>query len=132
MKVQYGEEMANHSGPESCGMHREVHVEALTGETDRPAIEPRNQNSGMPTLLSEAEGNMVHDDNRKSCTDPTRSETLCMSGSFSHGSSEISSVPGATWPGRAGKVNDRNPAIDAVEKSDTPIVCAGQRIDQEG
>lgn len=114
--------MANHSGPESCGMHREVHVEALTGETDRPAIEPRNQNSGMPTLLSEAEGNMVHDDNRKSCTDPTRSETLCMSGSFSHGSSEISSVPGATWPGRAGKVNDRNPAIDAVEKSDTPIV----------
>jgi group II intron reverse transcriptase/maturase len=122
MKVQYGEEMANHSGPESCGMHREVHVEALTGETDRPAIEPRNQNSGMPTLLSEAEGNMVHDDNRKSCTDPTRSETLCMSGSFSHGSSEISSVPGATWPGRAGKVNDRNPAIDAVEKSDTPIV----------
>jgi RNA-directed DNA polymerase len=122
MKVQYGEELANHSGPESCGMHREVHVEALTGETDRPAIEPRNQNSGMPTLLSEAEGNMVHDDNRKSCTDPTRSETLCMSGSLSRGSSEISTVPGATWPGRAGKVNDRNPAIDADEKSDTPIV----------
>ena len=114
--------MANHSGPESCGMHREVHVEALTGETDRPAIEPRNHNSGMPTLLSEAEGNMVHDANRKSCTDPTRSENLCMSGSLLHGSSEISSVPGATWSGRAGKVNDRNPAIDADEKSDTPIV----------
>ena len=65
---------------------------------------------------------MVHDDNRKSCADPTRSETLCMSGSFSHGSSEISSVPGATWSGRAGKVNDRNPAIDADEKSDTPIL----------
>lgn len=114
--------MANHSGPESCGMYREAHVEALTGETDRPAIEPRNQYSGMPTLLSEAEGNMVHDDNRKLCTDPTRSETLCMSGSLSHGSSEISSVSGAAWPDRAGKVNDRNPAIDADEKSDTPIV----------
>ena len=114
--------MANHSGPESCGMHREVPIEALTGETDRPAIEPRNHNSGMPTLLSEAEGNMVYDDNRKSCADPTRSETLCMSGSLLHGSSEISSASDATWSDGAGKVNDRNPAIYADEKSDTPIV----------
>jgi RNA-directed DNA polymerase len=114
--------MANHSGPGSCGMHREVPIEALTGETDRPAIEPRNQNSGMPTLLSEAEGNMVHDDNRKSCIDPTRSETLCMSGSLLHGSSEISSVSDAGWSDGVGKVNDRNPAVYADEKSDTPIV----------
>lgn len=114
--------MANHSGPESCGMHREVQVEALTGETDRPAIEPRNNYSGMPTLLSEAEGNTVHDVNRKSCTDPARSETLCMLGSLSYGSSEISSVSGIVGPDGAGKVNDRNPAIDAGEKSDTPIV----------
>jgi len=103
-------------------MHREVHVEALTGETDRPAIEPRNHNSGMPTLLSEAEGNMVRDVNRKLRTDPTRSETLCMSGSHLHGSSEISPVSDARWSDRAGKVNDRNPAIYAGEKSDTPIV----------
>lgn len=114
--------MANHSGPESCGVYREVHAEALTGETDRPAIEPRNHKSGMPTLLSEAEGNMVHGVNRKSCTDPTRSETLCMSGSLLHGSSEISSVSDAGWSDRAGKVKDRNPATDADEKSDTPIV----------
>ena len=53
MKVQYGEEVANHSDPESCGAHREVCVEALTGETGRPAIEPRNDQFGMPTLLSE-------------------------------------------------------------------------------
>ena len=31
--------------------------EVLTGETDGPATEPRNQESGMPVLLSEAEGN---------------------------------------------------------------------------
>jgi len=92
--------VANHSGPESCGMDREVHVEALTGETDRPAIEPRNSSSGMPTLLSEAEGNMAHDDNRKSCADPARSETLSMSGSLSYGSSEISSVSCVIWPDR--------------------------------
>ena len=122
MKIQYGEEMANHSGPESCGVCREAHVEALTGETDRPAIEPRNQESGMPTLLSEAEGNIVQGDNRKPCTDPTRSETLCMSGSLLHGSSEVSSVSCADRQDRAGKVNDRNPVIYADEKSDTPIV----------
>ena len=51
--------MANQSGPESCATHREVWGEALTGETGGPAIEPRNQESGMPMLLCEAEGNMV-------------------------------------------------------------------------
>lgn len=95
MKVQHGEEVANHSDPESCGAHREVCVEALTGETGRPAIEPRNDQFGMPTLLSEAEGNTVHGVNRKPCPDPARSETLCMSGSLSYGSSEISSVSSA-------------------------------------
>jgi hypothetical protein len=43
MKVQYGEEMTNHSGPESCVCVREGAREAVTGETDRPGIEPLNQ-----------------------------------------------------------------------------------------
>ena len=37
-------------------LHREMQGEALTGVTDGPAIEPRNQEFGMPMLLSEAEG----------------------------------------------------------------------------
>ena len=82
MKVRYGEEMANHSGPESCVIHREVCGEALTGETGRPAIEPRNQEIGMPTALTIPEGNMRHGDNRKLCLDPARSKTLRMPGSF--------------------------------------------------
>ena len=64
-------------------LHREVQGEALTGETDRPAIEPRNQGIGMPTTLTISEGNMGHGDNRKSCSDPARSENLRMSGSKS-------------------------------------------------
>lgn len=51
MKVQYWEEMANHSGPESCVAHREVWSEALTGDTGRPAIEPRNHSIGVPMVL---------------------------------------------------------------------------------
>ena len=62
-------------------LHREVQGEALTGETDGPAIEPRNQEFGMPMLLSEAEGNTEHGVIRQSCSDPARSETLCTSGS---------------------------------------------------
>jgi RNA-directed DNA polymerase len=45
-----------------------------------------------------------------------------MPGSLSYGSSEISSVPGASEPDGTGKVNDRKPVINAGEKSDTPIL----------
>ena len=114
--------MANHSDPESCVRCCEVAGEALTGATDRPAIEPRNNLVWDADAVSEAEGNMVRDEDRQSCADPTRSENLCMSGSRSHGSSEISSVSGGSGPDGAGKVNDRNPAVNAGEKSDTPIV----------
>ena len=109
--------MANQSGPESCVTHREVWGEALTGETGGPAIEPRNQEIGMPMLLSEAEGNMEHDVNRKSCSDPTRSKTLSTPGSFLHGSWEISSVPESRGMGRTGKAKSRNPVAHAGEKS---------------
>src|ERR1019366_957395 len=59
--------------------------------------------------------------NRESCCDPARSETLSMPGSYLHGSWEISSVPDGGLSGGAEKGN-RNSAIYAVEKSDTPIV----------
>ena len=114
--------MANQSGPESCVTHREVWGEALTGETGGPAIEPRNQEIGMPMLLSEAEGNTEHDANRKSCSDPTRSKTLSTPGSFLHGSWEISPVPEPRGAGGTGKAKSRNPVVHAGEKSDTPVV----------
>ncbi|WP_445293375.1 hypothetical protein, partial [Ectopseudomonas oleovorans] len=95
-------------------LHREVQGEALTGETDGPAIEPRNHKFGMPMLLSEAEGNTEHGVLRQSCTDPARSETLCTSGSPSHRNWEISAAPGAQPPGGAGKAKSCNPAVYAA------------------
>ena len=103
-------------------LHREVQGEALTGETDGPAIEPRNQEFGMPMLLSEAEGNTEHGVIRQSCSDPARSETLCTSGSPSHRNWEISAAPGAQAPGGVGKAKSRNPAVHVAEKSDTSVV----------
>lgn len=113
--------MANHSDPESCVARRELWGEALTGDIDRPAIEARNQEIGMPTALSYPEGNMEHGDNRKPCSDPTRSKTLRMSGSDLHRSWEILTVP-AQHCGLGGEGASHNAAIHAVEKSDTPIV----------
>jgi hypothetical protein len=76
MKVQHGKDLANHSGPESWGGAHEGAAEALAGETGGSAIEPRNQNSGTPTQLSDAEGNMRQGDRCESWGSPARSETL--------------------------------------------------------
>jgi len=75
----------------------------------------------MPTMFPYSEGNMGHGDNRKSCTNPARSETLRMSGSNLHRSWEVSTAP-EQLIGRGGKGASHNAAINAVEKSDTPIV----------
>ncbi len=103
-------------------LHREVQGEALPGETAGPAVEPRNQESGMPMLLYEAEGNTGHGDIRQSCSDPARSETLCTSGSPPPRNWEITAVPGAHAPGGAGKAKSRNPAVHVAEKLDTSVV----------
>ena len=104
-------------------LHREVQGEALTGETDGPAIEPRNQEFGMPMLLSEAEGNTEHGVIRQSCSDPARSETLCTSGSPSHRSWEMSAMPDTQASGGAGKAKSRNPTAYVAEKSDTSVIA---------
>ena len=103
MKVQYGKDLASHSGPESCGDAREGVAEALTGETGGSAIAPRNQKSGTPTQISDAEGNTNQGDKGESWGSPARSETRHTPGSFLHRSWEISAVPGETTPGVPGK-----------------------------
>lgn len=99
--------MANQPPPS----HREVQGEAFTGETDEPAFEPRNQESGMPMLLCEAEGNTEHGITWLSCSNLARSATLCTSGSPLHKNWEISATPSPQAPGGAGKAKSRNPAF---------------------
>ena len=50
MKKSYGEGLATHADPESCVIARKGEGEALTGARAGRAIEPRNVNSGVPTL----------------------------------------------------------------------------------
>lgn len=122
MKVQYGKDLANHSGPESCGGTREGAAEALAGETGGSAIEPRNPKSGTPTQLSDAEGNMNQGDPCKPWGSPARSETLHTPGSFLHRSWEISAAPGGTTPGKPGKAKSRTPGQTTAEKSDALVL----------
>jgi RNA-directed DNA polymerase len=82
MKVRYG------AGPSESLRPRVMRVgplgpaRSVDRGTGRPAMEPRNQLSGMPTLFSQAEGNTTQDDRREPCADPARSKTLSMSGSL--------------------------------------------------
>ena len=50
MKELHVEGVATRNDPESCGQHRKVLVEALTGASMGAAIEPRRQNNAGQAL----------------------------------------------------------------------------------
>lgn len=103
MQVRHGEDLASHSGPESCAAHREVRGEALTRETTGQPWSREISEFGMPTLFSQTEGHTAQGARRESCGDPTRSKTLRMSGSLLHRNWEISSGPAGGKGGRGGE-----------------------------
>jgi hypothetical protein len=107
MKESYGEGLATHTGPESCGAAREGGDEAWTGERAGRVF------SRVRTLLRDAdavgESGRQHPVRRyrEVHRDPARSETPCTYGSTSHGNREIPCPPGAaSAPGRVGKSKD--------------------------
>jgi len=59
MQEPYTEGVATHGGPESCGAAREGDVEALAGARTGAVWSREIRQSGVPTLLSEAEGHTV-------------------------------------------------------------------------
>jgi len=96
MKVSYVEGIANHNGPESCGVAREGGVEALTGgRTGRVLSREiyallRKQQVLRDADAVEVRGRQyrVHR-HRKVCSDPARSLTPCMYGNTLCGNREI-------------------------------------------
>jgi RNA-directed DNA polymerase len=118
MKVPYREDVANHSGPESCAGYREVQGEALTGENAGQVLSCEILSSGAPTLLSEAEGHIGEGASRESSASPTQSETLSMRGSFLNGTWEIPFSPAGGAAGRSGKAICRKSDVYGNGKSD--------------
>ncbi len=76
MKEPYTEGLATHCGPEPCGGVRKDAAEALDRGKRRPAIELRNHQSGVPTLLTDGEGHTMCSVKRELHTDPAESMGL--------------------------------------------------------
>ena len=93
MKESYGEGLATHTGPESCGAAREGGDEAWTGERMGRVF------SRVRTFLRDADAvrrcgrpHPVHR-YREVQRSPARSQTLCTYGSTSRGNREIPGSP---------------------------------------
>lgn len=107
MKESYGEGLASHTDPESCGAVRENRVEALTGARAGRVF------SRESSLLRDADAvgrsGKLHWAHRyrEMRPGPARSETPCTYGNTSHENREIHWLPAAmAVAGRVGKFKD--------------------------
>ncbi|MGH9625402.1 MAG: group II intron reverse transcriptase/maturase [Bryobacteraceae bacterium] len=125
MKEPHIEGLANHDDPESCLGTRKGTGEALTGAHAGRVLSRENRsNQGADAVVLSGR---PHADARESerTRDPARSKASDMRGNSMRENREIPRPPAADGPaGRAGKVEDRNPAMNERGKSDSPIVPA--------
>lgn len=123
MKESYRKGIASHPDPESCGSGRKASAEALTGAHAGQPSSCEIRQSGVLTLLCEAEGHTGTGVIGEPATDPAQSETLCMRENSSHGNREIPSLPAADGAtGRPGKATSRTSGMHGDGKSDGCIV----------
>ncbi|MGA3169334.1 MAG: group II intron reverse transcriptase/maturase [Terriglobia bacterium] len=123
MKESYGKDPASHPGPESCIGRCKAAGEALTGGGAGPVLSCENYASRTPTLLSEAEGNIVSADKGKAHASSTQSKTRSMHGHFLRGNREIPATPELEKAsGRVGKATSFKPTMHVAGKSDERVV----------
>src|SRR5689334_13161512 len=123
MKESQGKGPASHPDPESCLGGRKAGGEALTGAHAGQPSSCEIRSSGMPTLLSEAEGHTASGAYGEPLADPAQSETLRMRGDSLHGNWEIPTSSAANVPAdRSGKGTPHTPDMYDAGKSDAFIV----------
>jgi hypothetical protein len=107
MKESYGERLATHTGPKSCGVTRESGGEALTGErAGRVLSRERTQLQGADAVGGCGRLHPGHRQ-REMARSPARSETPCTHGHTSRENRELLSPPRADGAvGRVGKSPD--------------------------
>lgn len=107
MKESYGEGLATHTDPESCGATCEGGVEALTGaRAGQVCSRERAFLRGADAVRRSGRPHPTHR-YREMRRDPARSETLRTYGHTSHENREIPSPPVADdAAGRVGKSTD--------------------------
>src|SRR5215831_1818781 len=131
MKESHGKGPTSYPDPESCVGVRKGAGEALTGAHAGQPSSCEIRSSGVPTLLSEAEGHTEIGVRGEPVADPAQSETLCMRDNSSRGNREIP-ASSILWVVRLEKAASRTSRTHGVGKSDDLVVCAGQRDGQEG
>jgi RNA-directed DNA polymerase len=123
MKESYRKDLASHPGPESCAGDREVAGEALTGVHAGQPSSCEIRQSGTPTLLSEAEGNIGQGDLASPVSSPAQSKTLGMRENSSLGNQDIPCTPAPdVGAGRSGKAVGQKPDAHIHGKSDGCVV----------
>ncbi len=107
MKESYGEGLATHTGPESCGAARKGGVEALTGvRAGRVFSRERNLLRGADAVGECGRPHSVHR-YRKVSRNPARSDTPSTHGNTSHENRENPCPPETNGvAGRIGKSKD--------------------------
>jgi RNA-directed DNA polymerase len=125
MKESYTEGPASHGDPESCAGIRENAGEALTGAYMGGVLSRENRrNQGIDDVVL-CGRQRASAQNGESTSNPARSETSSTCRNPMRENREIPFLPfEGISEGRAGKVNDRNPAMHGHGKSDNPIVPA--------
>jgi RNA-directed DNA polymerase len=107
MKESYGEGLATHTAPESCGAARKDSVEALTGVRAGRVFSRERTSLRGADAVGGAEGHTRMHRQRKMHTDPARSKTPSTYGDTSHENREILWLPAAmAATGRVGKSKD--------------------------
>jgi len=123
MKESHREDPASHPDPESCGGGREADAEALTGAHAGQPLSCEINPFGVPTPLTQAEGNIGQGARGEPCPDPAQSKTLRMRGNSLHGNRETPRTPAAeVSAGRSEKASGRTSDMHVRGESDGPIV----------
>ena len=123
MKESHDEGLTGHIDPESCGGVREGAAEALTGAHAGQPSSCEIRPFGVPTPLSNAEGNITGRANGERPVNSAQSETLSMRGNSLHGNREIPQVPADDGSaGRPEKATGCTSGMHACGKSDGRVV----------
>src|SRR6058998_3721238 len=107
MKESYGEGLATHTGPESCGAACKGGTEALTGvRAGRVLSRERRSLRDADAVGESGRPHLVHRYGEVH-RGPARSQTPCTCGNTSSGNREIPCLPAADGAaGRVGKSKD--------------------------
>ena len=107
MKESYGEGLATHTDPESCGATCEGRVEALTGARAGRVFSRESKSLRGADAVRRSGRPHPARRHREARRDPARSETPCTYGNTSHENREVPWVPTAMAAvGRVGKSMD--------------------------